>query len=233
MSSLTSVTFLKMLFPNTIPFWGTRGLGLQHMNQGDSGEWHNSVHHTKPVQFYHMAYAFGFLSVSLSHGHKDSFLCCIAFHFAVWFDSFKEGLHIIDFSQPIKYPTLPLFCHHPWMLAHWIENCSLKIIFPGNFEDITWLPSKSIVAIKSLIPIWFPSLYRKPIFASWNKISLFSFGNLAKVLLGMQFFFVYFVRYFVLSKIVSFILENFYYPSFHSLFYELVLQMDLFFCIRH
>ena len=32
MSLLTSVTFLKMLFPNTISFWGTRGLGLQHMN---------------------------------------------------------------------------------------------------------------------------------------------------------------------------------------------------------
>lgn len=130
------------------------------------------------------------LSISLSHGHKDSFLCCIAFHFAVWVDSFKEGLHIIDFSQPIKYPKLPLFCHYTWLLAHWIENCRLQIIFPENFEDITWLPSKSIVAMRSLIPIWFPSLYRKPIFTSWNKISLFSFGNLSKVLLGMWFFFV-------------------------------------------
>ena len=131
------------------------------------------------------------LSISLSHGHKDSFLCCIAFHFAVWVDFFKEGLHIIDFSQPIKYPKLPFFfCYDAWMLAHRIENCSLKIIFPENFEDITWLPSKFIVTMRSLIPIWFPSLYRKPIFTSWNKISLFSFGNLTKVLLGMRFFFV-------------------------------------------
>ena len=52
------------------------------------------------------------LSISLSHGHRDSFLCGIAFHFAVELISFKESLHIIDFSQPIKYPKLHLFCHY-------------------------------------------------------------------------------------------------------------------------